>query len=199
MRPNRQRQWFDLFRTLVRHFFGRFFDKESLSPQGEAEAGVIQTLGILAVPSAFFVLLFRPLTLFGWDLVMVRYFFVSFSMIVMGFVMVFEWDALFPDRRDYQILTPQPLRLFTVFAAKAAALAIFLALFLLDINFFGFLFWPGMDGGKNFFDILWAHVVALLSAGLFSAARDRSACRGCWSRSCAARCTAASQLRCRRC
>jgi len=168
MRPNPQRR-FELFRTLVRHFFGRFFDKESLSPQGEAEAGVIQTLGILAVPSAFFVLLFRPLTLFGWDLVMVRYFFVSFSMIVMGFVMVFEWDALFPDRRDYQILTPQPLRLFIVFAAKATALAIFLALFLLDINFFGFLFWPGVDGGKNFFDILWAHVVALLSAGLFSA------------------------------
>jgi len=54
---------------------------------------------------------------------MVRYFFVSFSIIVMGFVMVFEWDALFPDRRDYQILTPQPLRLFIVFAAKATALA----------------------------------------------------------------------------
>ena len=43
----------DRFRILVWHFFGRFFDKESLSPQGEAEAGVIQTLGILAVPSAF--------------------------------------------------------------------------------------------------------------------------------------------------
>lgn len=159
----------DRFRILVWHFFGRFFDKESLSPQGEAEAGVIQTLGILAVPSAFFVLLFRPLSLFGWFLVMARFFFVSFSMIVMGFVMVFEWDALFPDRRDYQILTPQPVRLFTVFAAKASALAIFLGIFLIDINFFGFLFWPGVDGGKDFFGILWAHVVALLAAGLFSA------------------------------
>jgi hypothetical protein len=164
--PNRR---LAVFQTLVRHFFGRFFDKESLSPQGEAEAGVIQTLGILAVPSAFFVLLFRPLSMIGWFLVMARYFFVSFSMIVMGFVMVFEWDALFPDRRDYQVLTPQPVRLFTVFGAKAAALAIFLAMFLVDINFFGFLFWPGVDGGKNFFGILWAHVVALLAAGLFSA------------------------------
>ena len=163
------RELLDIFRTLVRHFFGRFFDKESLSPQGEAEAGVIQTLGILAAPSAFFVLLFRPLTLFGWSLVAVRYIFVSFSMIVMGFVMVFEWDALFPDRRDYQILTPQPLRLFTVFAAKAAALALFLAIFLFDINFFGVLFWPGVDGGKDFFGILWAHVVAVLAGGLFAA------------------------------
>ncbi len=159
----------NVFRVLVRHFFDRFFDKESISPQGEPEAAVIQTLGILAVPGAFFVLLFRPLTLLGWDLVAVRYMFVLYSMVVMGLIMVFEWDALFPDRRDYQILTPAPIRLSTVFLAKAAALAIFLGMFLLDINFFGFLFWPGVDGGKNAFDILRAHVIAVLAGGLFSA------------------------------
>jgi hypothetical protein len=158
-----------VFLTLAHHFFGRYFDKEALSPQGEPEAGVIQTLGILAAPSAFFVFLFRPLTLMGWSLVAVRHMFVSFSMIVMGFIMVYEWDALFPDRRDYQILTPQPIRLFTVFAAKATALALFLGMFLLDINFFGFLFWPGVDGGSNVLGILYAHVLALLAGGLFSA------------------------------
>src|ERR1039458_9389710 len=62
-----------VFGTLVRHFFSRFFDTESLSPQGDPDAGVIQTLGILAVPGAFFVLVFRPLTLTGWSLVAVRY------------------------------------------------------------------------------------------------------------------------------
>jgi len=169
MRQDRQPRGPGIFRTLVWHFFGRFFDKESLSPQGEPEAGVIQTLGILAAPSAFFVLLFRPLTLIGWSLVAVRYIFVAFSMIVMGFIMVYEWDALFLDRRDYQVLVPQPLPLFTVFAAKASALAIFLAMFLLDINFFGFLFWPGVDGGKDVSGILWTHVIVLLAAGLFSA------------------------------
>jgi hypothetical protein len=157
------------FRLLTRHFFDRFFDKESISPQGEPEAGVIQTLGILAVPGAFFVLLFRPLTLFGWSLVSVRYMFVLYSMVVMGFIMVFEWDALFPDRRDYQILTPAPVRLGTLFLAKAAALGIFLAIFLVDINFFSFLFWPGVDGGRNVFDILRAHVIAVLAGGLFAA------------------------------
>jgi hypothetical protein len=156
-------------RLLVRHFFGRFFDTESLSPQGEPTAGVIQTLGILAVPGAFFVLLFRPLTLWGWSLVAVRYMFVLYSMVVMGFLMVFQWDALFPDRRDYQILTPMPLRLGAVFLAKAEALAMFLAIFLVDINFFSFVFWPGVDGGRNVLDILWAHVVAVLAAGLFAA------------------------------
>ncbi len=159
----------NVFRLLTRHFFERFFDKESISPQGEPEAGVTQTLGILAVPGAFFVLLFRPLTLFGWSLVSVRYMFVLYSMVVMGFIMVFEWDALFPDRRDYQILTPAPIRLGTLFLAKSAALGIFLAIFLVDINFFSFFFWPGVDGGKNAFDILRAHVIAVLAGGLFSA------------------------------
>lgn len=158
-----------VFGTLVRHFFDRFFDTESLSPQGEPEAGVIQTLGILAVPGAFFVLLFRPLTLTGWNLVTVRHFFVSFSMTIMGFLMVFEWDALFPDRRDYQVLTPQPVRLSTLFLAKVAALAIFLGIFLVDVNFFSVLMWPGVDGGGDFFGILWAHMAAVLISGLFAA------------------------------
>jgi hypothetical protein len=155
--------------ALVRHFFGRFFDKESLSPQGEPEASVIQTLGILAVPEAFFVLVFRPLTFTGWNLVMVRYLFVSFSMIVMGFIMVFEWDALFPDRRDYQVLTPQPIRLSTLFLAKTAALALFLGMFLVDVNFFGVLLWPGIDGGTGMLSILGSHLLAVAMGGLFTA------------------------------
>ncbi|MCX6627085.1 MAG: hypothetical protein NTW28_05595 [Candidatus Solibacter sp.] len=158
-----------IFGTLVRHFFGRFFDTESLSPQGEPEVGVTQALGILATPGAFFVLVFRPLTLTGWNLVAARYMFISFSMTVMGFLMVFEWNALFPDRRDYQVLTPLPVRLSTLFLAKAAALAIFLGIFLLDVNFFSVLLWPGVDGGNDFFGILWAHVTAVLASGLFAA------------------------------
>ena len=57
------------FFLLVRHFFGRFFDTESLSPQGEPAARLTQTLGVLAVPGAFFILLFLPCTFFGWSLV----------------------------------------------------------------------------------------------------------------------------------
>jgi hypothetical protein len=157
------------FALLVRHFFGRFFDTESLSPQSEPTAGVVQTLGILAVPSAFFVLLFRPVLLVGWNLVAVRYIFISFSMILMGFIMVFEWDALFPDRRDYQILTTLPIRLWRLFLAKALALAGFLALFLVDINFFAVLFWPGIDGGPHMWRMLAIHGTVLAGAGLFSA------------------------------
>jgi hypothetical protein len=158
-----------LFHALVRHFFGRFFDMESLSPQGEPEAGIIQTLGILAAPGAFFVLLFRPLSFRGWDLVGVRYLFITFSMIVMGFVMVFEWEALFPDRRDYQVLTPQPVRHSTLFLAKTAALALFLTMFLVDVNFFGVLFWPGIDDRPGVLGCLLSHLTAVTAGGLFSA------------------------------
>ncbi len=158
-----------LNRLLIRHFFGRVFDREALSPQGEPEAGIVQTLGVLAVPGAFFVLLFRPLTLWGWSLVAVRGMFLLYSMVVMGFIMVFQWDALFLDRRDYQVLTPLPLKLRTVFLAKSAALAVFLAIFLLDINILSFVFWPGVDGGRNTLDILWAHMAAVLAGGLFAA------------------------------
>jgi hypothetical protein len=158
-----------VFPALVRHFFSRFFDKESLSPQGEPEAGVIQTLAILATPGAFLALLFQPMTVRGWDLVLVRYVFLSFSMVGMGIIMVFEWDALFPDRRDYQVLTPQPLRISTLFLSKAAALAIFLGMFLADINLLSTLFWPGIDGRAGAFATMGVHLLVMTVGGLFFA------------------------------
>jgi hypothetical protein len=156
-------------RVLIRHSFGRFFDRESLAPQGDPQASLAQLLGILAVPGSFFVLLFRPLTLRGWDLVYCRYLFLSFSMITMAMIVVLCWDALFPDRRDYQILTPLPVRLWQLFAAKLAALGMLLAVFLVDINFFTVLMWPGIDGGDDLPAIFSAHAASLAGGGLFTA------------------------------
>ena len=155
--------------VLIRHFFGRFFDRESLSEQSEAESDVVQTLALLAVPGAFFAIVAQPLTFRAWGLVAIRYFFVSFSMIVMGFVMVVKWDALFPDRRDYQILTPLPLRPRTLFLTKVLALGLFLGLFLVDMNFFATLFWPGIEEGSGLLRIFGAHIAAVSAAGLFTA------------------------------
>ena len=163
------------FEALVRHFFGRFFDTESLSPQGRPEAGIVQTLGILAVPAAFMAILCLPLSMYGWAMVMFRYIFLSFSMLVMGFVMVFEWDALFPDLRDYQILTTLPIRLSTFFFAKVAALTIFLGMFLVDVNFFSVLLWPavastpGVGGDRSIPGIMGTHLVVVFASGLFAA------------------------------
>ena len=158
-----------IFRQLVRHFFDRFFDKESLSPQGQPEAGMVQTLGMLATPAAFVSILALPLSFERWDLVAFRFLFQTYSMVAMGVVMVFEWDALFPDRRDYQILTPLPLGAFTLLAAKMAALGIFLGIFLGAANFFGVLFWPSVEGRGDFLPVAGTHLAVMASAGLFAA------------------------------
>ncbi|WP_321473070.1 hypothetical protein [uncultured Paludibaculum sp.] len=155
--------------VLVAHFFARFFDKESLSPQGDPEASLAQLLGILATPSAFFVLLFRPFGMTNWSLVTLRHLFVSLSMLVMGFILVFEWDALFPDRRDYQILTPLPLRRFEMFTAKVLALALLMSLFLVDVNLFGTLLWPGIESGGGLVSDWATHIFVVGAAGLFMA------------------------------
>lgn len=156
-------------RDLIRHFFARFFEKEALSPQGDPSANIVQTLGFLAVPGAFVAILLQPLSFRQWDLVGIRCLFISFSMIVMSFLVVFEWEALFPDRRDYQILTPLPISLFRLFLTKGMAFALFLGLFLLDINFFSTFLWAGVDNGKGVLSIMAAHLTIMVLSGLFAA------------------------------
>jgi hypothetical protein len=63
-----------------------------------------------------------------------KYFFVSLSMILIGFIAVFEWDALFPDRKDYLLLTPLPIDTGIIFLAKVSALAAFLLAFTITID-----------------------------------------------------------------
>jgi hypothetical protein len=186
-----------LYRLLIRHFFQRFFDKESLSPQGEPEAGFFQTLGILAAPGGILSILVLPLGTQGWSSVSMRLLFVLLSMIVMCFVVVFEWDAIFPDRRDYQILTPIPIPLRTLFFTKAIALALFLLVFLADVNFFSTLMWPGIDTGRSALAMWGAHIVVVFASGWFAALGARH-CRAFSSRSSAAGCIAPSRWCCRR-
>ena len=158
-----------VFGELVRHFFGRFFDREAFSPQGQPEAGVIQTLGLLIPPGGFISLLMMIGHPLGWQLVGLRFLLICYSMIVMGVAMVFEWEALFPDRRDYLILTPLPLRPVAILAAKFAALGIFLAMFLAAVNFFGVLLWPSVDSTGSYFQVAGVHLAVMAAAGLFSA------------------------------
>ena len=158
-----------IYRTLVRHFWLHFFDGESIALHGDPSANVVQALGMLAVPGAFFVIICQPLSMTRWNLVAVRYFFVSFSMLMMAFLMVIEWEALFPDRRDFQFFGALPVRMHTVFLAKLMALAALLGVFLVDINLFATILWPGIDKGEGTLSILAAHIVATGVAGLFGA------------------------------
>ena len=139
----------DRFDTLVRHFFGRYFDKESISASGDEHANVVQIIAMLALPGAIVSLftmadhpLIRSEVTRLWLRSGDRYVFVCYSMVVMGFVMTFKWDSLFPDRRDYLILTPLPISLREFFAAKVISLCAFLLLFVVAINFFSCIIVP---------------------------------------------------------
>jgi len=169
------------FRTLVEHFFGRFFDRDSLSPDADEHANVVQIIAMLAVPGAIislFLLVDHPLIRSEvtrlWLRAGDRYVFVCYAMVVMGFVMTFKWDSLFPDRRDYLILTPLPISLREFFIAKVIALCGFLLLFIIAINFFSCVIVPyAYLVRDNKWDVLlpgfFAHATAVLSASIFTA------------------------------
>src|SRR5215470_13337788 len=136
-------------KALVRHFFSRFFDRDSISAGADAHANVVQIVAMLALPGAIVSLftiadhpLIRSEVARLWLRAGDRYVFVCYSMVVMGFVMTFKWDSLFPDRRDYLILTPLPISLREFFVAKVASLCGFLGLFVVAINFFSCLMIP---------------------------------------------------------
>ena len=166
---------------LVRHFFGRLFDNEIVSQAGDMRTNVVQVLGFLAVPGMFVSFYMLPQRvrfdqpfLRGWLLIGDDYFFVLYSMVVMGFVMVFEWDALFPDRKDYLILTPLPLRGGAIFTGKLVSLIVFLGVFLIDTNLFCTLLAPLIAGGQGTpATVVWriaaAHAMAVAAGGAFVA------------------------------
>ncbi|HKA00478.1 MAG TPA: hypothetical protein VKE70_28395 [Candidatus Solibacter sp.] len=164
---------------LARHFFGRFFDNEIVSQNSDMRTNVVQMIGLVATPGMFVPFYMIPQRtrfdqpfLHNWILLSDYYFFVLYSMVVMGFVMVFEWDAIFPDRKDYIILTPLPLSGGAIFTGKTLALIAFLGLFLLDANFFCTLLGPLVSGGQGTgAPIVWkliaVHAAAVGGGGVF--------------------------------
>jgi len=169
------------YRTLVAHFFSRFFDKDSLSPDADERANVVQIVAMLAVPGAFlalYTIVDHPLTRSEYTRLWLRtgdrYTFVAYAMVVMGFVMTFKWDSLFPDRRDYLILTPLPISLREFFAAKATALWSFLLMFVVAINFFSCIIIPYVyllrdDRLDVILPSFFAHAGAVLGGSIFTA------------------------------
>ncbi len=141
----------DQFRPLVRHFFGRFFDNEFVAQNTDMQVTVTKLLALLASPGLLLPL-FRWTTYLRTDgapesarmavLWFDRCFLMSFAILVMGGVTVLEWDALFPDRRDYASLIPLPIRARTMFLAKVSALILFLLGFTAAVSFASTILFP---------------------------------------------------------
>jgi hypothetical protein len=159
-----------VFRTLVDHFFRRFFDNDTVQVEGDTLTTLARALAIVAVPGmmvAFFLQNSYPRKS-PWLAMEDQYFFILLSFVVMAAVSIFEWEMLFPDRLDFLVLSPLPLRPVQMLAAKAAALVGFLTLFLIACNAFGIVMLPAVSKG-DFFRQIYAHAAAVLLAGTFAA------------------------------
>jgi hypothetical protein len=170
---------FDQYLALVGHFFGRFFDNEFVAQNTEMQVTITKILALLAAPGVLFPCLryIAYLNLDGYPpearlpvLWFDRSFFICFSMLVMGGVTVLEWDALFPDRRDYVSLIPLPIRARTIFLAKVGALVLFLLAFTVAVNGVSIVFFPIISYRGTALDLLHAMAaqgVAIVAGSAF--------------------------------
>ncbi len=150
------------YKCLFKHFFRRFFDFDAISsPQidsVEKNALTFQIVALVVLPSAVISMLFfqkyamytyRPTIERDLATLTDKCLLLSLSMILLGFIAVFEWDMLFPDRKDYQILTPFPVATRTIFFSKIAALGAFLLIFTAAVNILPALFFPNAVLANN--------------------------------------------------
>ncbi|HEX4273967.1 MAG TPA: hypothetical protein VHZ74_01365 [Bryobacteraceae bacterium] len=127
------------FRELFRLFRQRFVESDALAPDADFNTNLWQLLGLVAVPGLYAAgmmmsMLLRDVNSPPLEVRFVRIFFAAYSFTVSGFATLFEWDMLFPDRRDFLVLTLFPVRLWELFAAKMAALGVLLGVLAMTIN-----------------------------------------------------------------
>ena len=143
------------FGRLVQHFLVRLSRGGQDSSSSEFELGIGALLGILAAPGAFqcFLLLDRYSTFLNWFRGRLRqnlfltsipdkYEFIALAMAVTGIVTVLKWDKILPDAQDYLNLAPLPVRPRNILLANAAAIAIAVIVFSIDVNGIPVLLFP---------------------------------------------------------
>lgn len=104
-----------------------------------------------------------------WLQVNHHFFYVVYSFVAMGIVTVFEWDMFFPDLLDLWVLKTLPIAEVRAFLARVAAIGIFVAGFLFDINLFATLVLPSAIDPPNLLRFLSGHLLAVAGSGLFAA------------------------------
>jgi hypothetical protein len=136
------------FVVLWRAFFAQFFTSETVSSDIQLRQTVIWILAFLLVPGIVLVvqlffdyqgIVIRAIRLQQFDVLddtleWIAAVFVTYSMVTIGFIAVFEWDALTFDRRDAMVLGPLPVGAATIVAAKLAALGSLLLAAAMAVN-----------------------------------------------------------------
>lgn len=154
-------------RALTAHFLRQFFQGGDAA---SAETSLVRALAGVAAPmlmAAFWIV-----TLVGrlsaWSAAGIHYLFVLYAFCAMGCVTTLQWERLFPERMDFLVLLPMPLRGRTIFAAKLRAVAVLLLLFLFAANVFGTLLLPVLSG-RRLPMAMMGHALAVFGAGAASA------------------------------
>jgi predicted permease len=183
----------DQFPTLVRTFFGRFFDNDVTGDARDVRTMFFAFLAVMAVPGVVvpFFLANQTTTLPGWDLVardrgvdylraMARadkVFYLGYAMISAGVVSALTWGSLIVDRRDGLILGALPVRAVTIVGAKLVALAAFVAGVTAAIHVLASISFGGFLASHNTFEFalrgIAAHFIGSAGASgfvLFAAA-----------------------------
>ena len=129
-------------RLLVRHFLGQFVENDFSPDADRHQVLALAAAGLITVP--LFVTVFmgwtylmRPLQAPGWTEITAagdQITFCATSMLVSAIIATLEWDALSLGARDSLILGVLPVSHHEIVWAKAAALATFLAAFVIALN-----------------------------------------------------------------
>lgn len=168
------------FGALVRHFFGRFFDNEFVAKNTDMQVTVVKMLALLSSPgmilpclryTTYLGLAAAPAEVRNPMLWSDRTLYFSFSMLIMGAVTVLEWDALFPDRRDYATLMVLPIHSRTIFLAKVGALGLFLLAFTASVNLVSIVTFPAVSSrgpASGLIRAIAAHGISILASSAFA-------------------------------
>jgi len=131
------------FRILHREFLFRIVDREVLAAHAQGDATKLlgrlaSVLVIISIPFAGMALTLGDVHMDHAEIVMAawsaEHALIATTMLVVGLFAVLSWDSIFSDRRDVLVLAPLPVRVSTIFLAKAASLAVALGAAVLTFN-----------------------------------------------------------------
>ncbi len=129
--------------VLTRHFFNRLFQNEVFPFEEQMKEKLIAGLVMLGVLGGHI-----AVSLFGKYGMLEKYifltedpgswvdkcYFIAFFMTLLAFIVVLEWDLMFPDQRDALNLLQLPIRAGTLFLAKFLSFTVLILLFTAAVN-----------------------------------------------------------------
>ena len=161
------------FEVLVRHLYDRLLNNEAFGE--DAAVRVTQLVYAIGLPGVLVALFLfaayhqpMPHVRSYWSQACDHLFYVTYSLVIMGMAMIFQWELLFPDILDMYVLSTLPIPHRRLLLARLLAFAIFLGLVHLGTSGLGWLFLPAVaDLQCGFWRHLFAQAVATTGAAIF--------------------------------